>query len=126
MADEERKPDGKQKASESKAGNVTRLESLSRAAMRSAPKPDLDMRNQQMVAPRKPMGPPLEEPDASLAPRRLARAAQTIAPTDPAATSTAEPRGARSAPRTKARRVTKRAARGAKKSAKKSSSRRRR
>ena len=124
MADEPRKPDGKQRATESKAGSVTRLESLSRAALRPAPKPDLDLRNQQMVGPRKPMGPPLEEPDRGAARRSAARASQVEA-TDPAATRTAERREpGRRAPRKKARRSARRTTRRARKSSTRSRRRR--
>jgi hypothetical protein len=116
MADEPRKPDGKQRATESKAGTVTRLESLTRSALRPAPKPDLDLRDQQMVGPRKPMGPPLEEPDLGAARRRAVRAPQAE-PTDPAATRTAERREpGRRARRKKAKRSARRTTRRTRKS----------
>jgi hypothetical protein len=90
MVDELPKPDGYESADEGKAGRVTRLESLTRAAMKPAPKPDLDLRNQQMVGPRKAAGPPLQEPDTRASTRAVA--GEKVDPTDPAATSTAEPR----------------------------------
>jgi|SoiMetStandDraft_5_1073268.scaffolds.fasta_scaffold175010_2 hypothetical protein len=122
MADEPRKPDGKQRATESKAGSVTRLESLTRSALRPAPKPDLDLRNQQMVGPRRPAGPPLEEPDRGAGTRSAARASQ-VEPTDPAVTRTAE----RREPRRKARRKkAKRSARRTTRRTRKSSTRSRR
>jgi hypothetical protein len=112
MPDEPRKPDGSQKANESAAGRVTQLErSLVRAASQTR-MPDLDLRNEQMVGPRKPAGPPLQEPE----PRKSVRASSRAAaePTDPAPTRTAErgaapkrkrPRKARrSKPSTKSRR----------------------
>ena len=63
MAETPRNPDGRRAAKTRKIGRAVR--STQRAA-KSSKKPDLDERNQRMVGPRKPMGPPLKDPGPSL------------------------------------------------------------
>ena len=78
MADERPEPAGKQTAKARDAGRPTRASG--RAAKARRDKPNLDERNERMVGPRKPMGPPLEE---STAKGRRAERASRVKPTDP-------------------------------------------
>jgi hypothetical protein len=80
MAETPRNPDGTQAAKTRKIGRAIR--STQRAA-KSSKKPDLDARNERMVGPRKPMGPPLKDPVSGRAAAR-ARASSASRPTDPA------------------------------------------
>lgn len=107
MADTPRDADGTQVAKTRKAGRPVR--STPRSA-RKLTKPDLDARNERMIGPRKPMGPPLEDPVSS---RAASRARSSSTPTDPAmpalsrkkpSTKTSTRRRAKKAPSTRKRR----------------------
>ena len=96
MAETPRNPDGRQAAKTRKIGRAVR--STQRAA-KSSKKPDLDERNQRMVGPRKPMGPPLKDPGRASS---RARARSTSTPTDPAmprATRKGQPTGRKTSTR---------------------------
>jgi hypothetical protein len=80
MAETPRNPDGTQAAKTRKIGRAVR--STQRAA-KSSKKPDLDARNERMVGPRKPMGPPLKDSVSRRSTSR-ARAKSASTPTDPA------------------------------------------
>src|SRR5262245_4756948 len=90
-----RDPDGMEAAKTRDAGRPVRATARA-ATARAATRPDLDARNERMVGPRKPMGPPLREPQAGLARRRATAGPRAAGarPTDPAA-----PPATRKAPR---------------------------
>jgi hypothetical protein len=79
MADTPRDPDGTQAAKTRRIGGPVR--STRRRSTRSSAKPDLDARNERMVGPRKPMGPPLKDPVSK---RAASRVRSSSTPTDPA------------------------------------------
>jgi hypothetical protein len=103
-----REPDGTDAAKTRDAGRPVRATARA-ATARAAARPDLDARNERMVGPRKPMGPPLTEPPAGLARRRAAAGPRAAGarPTDPAspAAPRSAPRRTRASARTRARRA---------------------
>jgi hypothetical protein len=94
MADDTADPAGKETAKSREAGPPQRA--TRRAAKTRARKPDLDERNERMVGPRKPMGPPLQESTPSAAARR-ASARSRVKATDPETPSPAPRRASRKA-----------------------------
>jgi hypothetical protein len=98
MADETPDPVGKESAKSRDAGRPARA--TQRALKARGKTPDLDARNERMIGPRKPMGPPLKESSPSSA-RRRAVSGATVKPTDPE-TATRRARKAKPAGRKRA------------------------
>jgi hypothetical protein len=90
MADETpRDPAGKEASKSREAGRPARA--TNRAAKARAKMPDLDTRNERMMGPRKPMGPPLLESSAAAKSKRAVSRSRSK-PTDPESPSTSATR----------------------------------
>jgi hypothetical protein len=77
---EERPADGSEEPESVELGEPTRATEEAARAMREQERPDLDERHEGIGTRRKPMGPPLEEPDEREEDRRRER---TEDPVDP-------------------------------------------